>query len=203
MYQYTSLTELCYLLSSPQNPPSDPEHQHQSCGKITVSMYFFSGKGDKMEQGASFEAKDNSRGADVGLWFAVSPQGPWTGIRSLLPLSTFPKEVSNRQLAVEVTMQQNHKVMKVRSLIMVSNNTDIPLDVCLCPFSLLNSSDNSAGSTENNLFTVVEEIFENQRYQPLAGGWGSRWPGHLLPNDPSHWSNRDYSQTSQVALTFC
>ena len=36
---------------------------------------------------------------------------------------------------------------------------------------------------------VVEEVFENQRYQPFRG-WGSSWPGHLLPTDCGKWSDR-------------
>ena len=27
------------------------------------------------------------------------------------------------------------------------------------------------------------KIFENQRHQPGAGGWGNTYPGHLLPTD--------------------
>ena len=36
---------------------------------------------------------------------------------------------------------------------------------------------------------VVEEVFENQRYQPFRG-WGSSWPGHMLPTDCGKWSDR-------------
>ena len=31
-------------------------------------------------------------------------------------------------------------------------------------------------------------VYENQRYQPGAGGWGSRYPGHLLPTDRSKYA---------------
>lgn len=34
---------------------------------------------------------------------------------------------------------------------------------------------------------VVEEVFENERWQPFRG-WGHTWPGHFLPTDPvRHW----------------
>lgn len=33
-------------------------------------------------------------------------------------------------------------------------------------------------------------LFENQRFQPLAG-FGSSYPGHLLPTDRGKWSNRE------------
>lgn len=157
-----------------------------------MSMSFFSAKCDKKDRPKVFDSKDDPRGADIGVWFAVNPQGPWTGLRSVLPVSTLLKEIGKRHLAVEVSMQQNLKAVKLRSLTIVVNNTDMALDVCLCPYSLLNS--------DNQQSTAIEEVFENQRYQPLAGGWGSKWPGHLMPNDPCRWSNRDYSIKSQVIL---
>lgn len=34
---------------------------------------------------------------------------------------------------------------------------------------------------------VLEEVFENERWQPFRG-WGHTWPGHFLPTDPvRHW----------------
>ncbi len=36
----------------------------------------------------------------------------------------------------------------------------------------------------------VEEVFENSRYMPLQG-WGSSYPGHLLPTDRRRWSRFD------------
>ena len=165
-----------------------------------MSMYFFSGKGEKKEKMTGFESKDDLKGVDIGLWLAVTPQGPWAGLRSVLPAATIPKEIGRRVLALEVSMQQNQKCVKVRGLVMVVNNTDMALDICLCPFPLLNIPDGSTKDSESNVSTIMEEIFENQRFQPFAG-WGSKWPGHMMPGDPSRWSNRDYSITSQVGIT--
>lgn len=160
-------------------------------------MYFFSAKGEQKEKMTDFESKDDTKGVDIGLLLAVTPEGPWAGLRSFLPVTTVPKEIGRRLLAIEVSMQQNQKCVKVRSLATVVNNTDMALEICLCPYPLLNIPDGSTKDSESSLSTVVEEIFENQRYQPLAG-WGSKWPGHMMPGDPSRWSNRDYSNTSPV-----
>ncbi|XP_024384462.1 uncharacterized protein [Physcomitrium patens] len=186
-----------YHLSQPRrmNAPSDHEAQKKSWGLITVSMYFFSAKGEQKEKMTDFESKDDTKGVDIGLLLAVTPEGPWAGLRSFLPVTTVPKEIGRRLLAIEVSMQQNQKCVKVRSLATVVNNTDMALEICLCPYPLLNIPDGSTKDSESSLSTVVEEIFENQRYQPLAG-WGSKWPGHMMPGDPSRWSNRDYSNTS-------
>ncbi|KAG0568137.1 hypothetical protein KC19_7G189300 [Ceratodon purpureus] len=190
-----------YPLSQPRkmNVPGGHEAHKKSWGLVTMSMYFFSAKGEKKEKMTGFESKDDIKGADIGLWLALTPQGPWTGLRSVLPATTIPKEISRRPLAIEVSMQQNQKCVKVRGLVMVVNNTDMALDVCLCPFPLLNIPDGSTKNSESNVSTIMEEIFENQRYQPFAG-WGSKWPGHMMPGDPSRWSNRDYSNTSQELI---
>ena len=34
------------------------------------------------------------------------------------------------------------------------------------------------------------EVWELQRWEPFVG-WGSTWPGHLYPTDPSRWTSRD------------
>lgn len=47
----------------------------------------------------------------------------------------------------------------------------------------------SAISQDNNEGPVIEEIFENERLQPFVG-WGSKYPGHLLPTDRKKWSDR-------------
>lgn len=37
---------------------------------------------------------------------------------------------------------------------------------------------------------VVDEVFENERWQPIWG-WGHSWPGHFLPTDPCRrWCRR-------------
>ena len=41
---------------------------------------------------------------------------------------------------------------------------------------------------------VVEEAFENSRYMPTLG-WGSSFPGHMLPTDRRHWSRIDGSNS--------
>lgn len=51
--------------------------------------------------------------------------------------------------------------------------------------------------------TIVEsEVFENERLQPFVG-WGSSWPGHLLPTDRcGRYSARDGSPGGDAAAEF-
>lgn len=37
------------------------------------------------------------------------------------------------------------------------------------------------------------QVFENQRYQPIRG-WGSNYPGHMLPTDRRRYSDANGSQ---------
>lgn len=48
--------------------------------------------------------------------------------------------------------------------------------------------------------SVVEESFENSRYMPTMG-WGSSYPGHLLPTDRRHWSSADGVHSSDTLHT--
>jgi hypothetical protein len=53
-------------------------------------------------------------------------------------------------------------------------------------------------SPEAAASAYIEEVFENSRYMPLQG-WGSSYPGHLLPTDPvRRWSRLDVTQCADV-----
>jgi hypothetical protein len=53
-------------------------------------------------------------------------------------------------------------------------------------------------SSEAAASACIEEVFENSRYMPLQG-WGSSYPGHLLPTDPvRRWSRLDVTQCADV-----
>jgi len=55
----------------------------------------------------------------------------------------------------------------------------------------------SAISKDNNEGPVIEEMFENERLQPFVG-WGSKYPGHLLPTDRKKWSDRSGKVSSMT-----
>ncbi|GFR46751.1 hypothetical protein Agub_g8376, partial [Astrephomene gubernaculifera] len=49
---------------------------------------------------------------------------------------------------------------------------------------------------------VVEEVFENERFQPFRG-WGHMWPGHFLPSDRvGHWSDRQGKPGGSASMAF-
>lgn len=132
---------------------------------------------------------ENVMERDIGFWVGLGLQGTWESIRSLLPLSVVPKSLQNDFIAMEVVMKNGKKHAIFRSLATLVNESDVKLDISIC-----HASPNSG--TSNN--SVVEEIFQNQRYQP-SSGWGNNWSG-LGSIEPGPWSTRDFSNSSKVSV---
>ncbi|KAJ7520829.1 hypothetical protein O6H91_19G024200 [Diphasiastrum complanatum] len=184
-------------LNSPNKQGIGAEHQTSSCGELAIRLYYFT-------MGTNWHAtnetgNDESQFKDLALWFGLTPHGPWETLRSTLSQGVIPKVVNGQKIAIEATIIQGRKHVSFRSLATIRNNSDVALEICVCPVSLLNYRDESASSGASKTAVFLEECFENQRYQPLAG-WGSKWPGHLMPTDPGRWSTRDYSRSSQEFL---
>ncbi|PON35169.1 Vacuolar protein sorting-associated protein, partial [Trema orientale] len=130
--------------------------------------------------------RENVMERDTGFWVGLSPQGTWESIRSLLPMSVVPKLLQNDFIAMEVVMKNGKKHAVFRSLATLGNESNVNLDI-----SISHLSPNSG--TSNN--SVVEEIFQNQRYQP-SSGWGNNWSGFgSVVSGP--WSTRDFSNSSK------
>ncbi|KAJ4956285.1 hypothetical protein NE237_013068 [Protea cynaroides] len=127
---------------------------------------------------------------DSGFWVGLGPEGPWESLRSLLPLSVIPKMLKEDFVALQVVMKNGKKHAIFRSLATVTNDSDVKMDLSVCPISTLH---NPALSFSES--TVIEEVFENQRYHSISG-WGNRWPG-FHGNDPGRWSTRDLSYSSK------
>ncbi|KAF6156505.1 hypothetical protein GIB67_011306 [Kingdonia uniflora] len=131
---------------------------------------------------------------DMGFFVAFGPEGPWESFRSFLPLSIVPKKMKESFIAMEVTMKNGKKHAIFRGFAIVINDSDAKFDMCLCPLSMVHS--HTFLTSEAGHQTVAEEeVFENQRYQPISG-WGNKWPG-FRGNDPAHWSTGDFSYSSK------
>eukprot|EP00850_Spirogloea_muscicola_P005223 SM000023S07679 [mRNA] locus=s23:814661:836470:+ [translate_table: standard] len=132
-----------------------------------------------------------------------SPEGPWTGIRWLQStgIRIVLCRVGQRGLAVEVHSLSSERLgagthARLRSLATLVNNCAVPLEARCWPRALLDEAGPASEAAQSRSTTLMaEEVFENQRYQPVAG-WGSSWPGHLRPMDPPRWTSADGSQSS-------
>ncbi|XP_058093613.1 uncharacterized protein LOC131239768 [Magnolia sinica] len=164
----------------------------KDCGCLLVSTSYFEKKTIVNFQREMESTKATDSG--VGFWVGLDPEGPWESFRSLLPLSVVPKTLNENFFALEVIMKNGRKHAILRGLAVVVNDADVPLEVSACPASMLDSHAFPISET-NNCAVVTEEIFENQRYQPISG-WGNKWPG-FRGNDPGRWSTRDFSYSSK------
>eukprot|EP00850_Spirogloea_muscicola_P018627 SM000173S02996 [mRNA] locus=s173:28246:52241:- [translate_table: standard] len=151
-------------------------------------------------QQAGFPAHTGATSVQI----ADSPEGPWTGIRWLQSTGTriVPRRVGQRGLAVEVLSLSSERLgagthARLRSLATLVNNCAVPLEARCWPRALLDEAGPASEAAQRGSTTLMaEEVFENQRYQPVAG-WGSSWPGHLLPMDPPRWTSADGSKSSR------
>ncbi|KAL0925485.1 hypothetical protein M5K25_003821 [Dendrobium thyrsiflorum] len=167
-------------------------HNHEEnndCGMLVISTAYFERNIDmnfqKSIQSTNFVDRD------VGFWVGLGPEGPWEIFSSVLPLSVVPKSLDGNPFAFEVLMRNGRKHAILRALAVIKNETDIKVEVSLCPSSMLSSPILNEG--RENAAVELEEIFENQRYQPISG-WGNL---SNLHGDPGHWSTRDFSYSSK------
>lgn len=138
----------------------------------------------------------NDLDEDMGFWVALAPEGPWDGFRSSLPLSVVTRKLKDDFVALEVSMKNGKKHAVFRGLAMVTNDSDITLNISTCHVSVINGHDISSRTSSNNI--IIEEIFENQQYHP-GSGWGNN-EYSSRDNDPRRWSTRDFSYSSRVSF---
>lgn len=160
-------------------------------GCLLVSTSYFESK--KVVNFQEDTENENRVDRDVGFRVGLGPEGTWESFRSLLPLSVIPKTLEDDFIAVEVVMKNGKKHAIFRSLATVVNDSDVKLDISICSMSMPHSRDPSSETRSRNI--MVEEVFQNQRYQPISG-WGNKWHG-FPTNDPGHWSTRDFSYSSK------
>ncbi|KAJ3675683.1 hypothetical protein LUZ60_004725 [Juncus effusus] len=160
------------------------QKERKECGKLVLSTCFIERNIQTNSQ--TGKGLKNSE-TEVGFSIGLTSKGPWESFGSVLPLSTVPKSLNENHFAFEVSMRNGKKHATLRALAVVSNDSNVKLELSLCPVGMVGSSQTGyeSGSGSNLL---MEEVFENQRYQPISG-WGKI--------EPWKWSTRDFSHTSK------
>ncbi|KAI4344734.1 hypothetical protein L6164_011925 [Bauhinia variegata] len=166
----------------------DNEDMHDGCLLVSTT-YFERNTIANLQKGM---VSENVTGREIGFWVGLGPGGEWDSIRSLLPFSVVPKSLQNEFIAIDVVMKNGKKHAIFRGLVTVVNDTDVKLSIATCHASVRVGTDPSLGVSSIN--SVVEEVFQNQYYQPTSG-WGNKWPSSQ--HDPGHWSTRDFSYSSK------
>ncbi|AQK59115.1 calcium-dependent lipid-binding family protein [Zea mays] len=138
--------------------------------------------------------KDSINNVESDFCIGLSPDGPWESFTAALPVTVLPKSLNNNRFAFEVTMRNGKKHATLRGLAVIANDADIKLEVSICPVNML---DNSMLNTRLASSTsVIDEVFENQWYRPIAG-WGHN-PSIGHRKDLKQWSTKDCSYSSKA-----
>lgn len=161
------------------------------CGCLVISTSYFERNADMNIRRGIESATSTER--DVGFCVGLSQDGPWESFDSVLPLSVVPKSLNKNPFAFEVVMRNGKRHAILRALAVIVNDANIKLEVSVCPATMLSNPVLNMGL--NSATTVTEEVFENQRYQPISG-WGNKSSGSR-GNDPGRWSTNDFSYSSK------
>lgn len=167
--------------------------QDKECGILVLSTCFI--ERNNQTDFNTEKGHKNNDDKEIGFLIGLTHNGPWESFGSVLSLSVVPKSLNDNHFAFDVSMRDGMKYATLRALAVVSNDSDVKLEVSVCPFGLISSlqspSYESSGSN-----SIVEEVFENQRYQPISG-WGNK-SSSQHGNESWNWSNRDFSHLSKV-----
>lgn len=142
--------------------------------------------------------KDSMINVESDFWIALCPDGPWESFTAALPVAILPKSLNNNHFAFEVSMRNGRKHATLRGLAVIANDSDIKLEVSICPVNMLNSSVLNSRSVSST--NAIDEVFENQWYRPIMG-WGPN-PSSDHRNDLNQWSTRDCSYSSKVLFIY-
>jgi vacuolar protein sorting-associated protein 13A/C len=91
-------------------------------------------------------------------------------------------------------MRNGKKHATLRALAIIANDSDMKLEVSVCPVNKISSSMLNAGSTSST--STVDEVFENQWYRPISGWASNNSSDHGI--ELGQWSTRDCSYSSKV-----
>ena len=159
------------------------------------------------------EPAKSAAALDMRAWVGLNPTGPWTPVTSE---HVHACSIGGADVVTEPFLRddQDNFGLRLRSPLTVRNNTQLPMEVSVVPVAakasgrragqlqlsrtLSRSRDDKHSPTGPSVEGQRrnEEVFENQRYQPIRG-WGSSYPGHMLPTDRRRYSDAHGSQGSK------
>ncbi|XP_042394059.1 uncharacterized protein LOC121984930 isoform X2 [Zingiber officinale] len=148
----------------------------------------------------NFESTVTNRAGFIQI--SPSREGPWTSMRLNYAAPTACWRFRNDVVASEVSVINGNRYVDIRSLVSVTNNTDIFIDLCLISKS---SSDNHTSMDEKSEGLdrrpdddkyETEEFFETQKFHP-SDGWISRYSSTPFANQ-SGCSSDDRNKVASI-----
>lgn len=120
---------------------------------------------------------------DVGFWFGLHPEGVMNSVKSLLPISVVPKSLDNDLIAMEVLVKNGKKHAIFRGLVAVVNDSDVKLDVSLCPLSCIDDRNYTLGTSSRNTVTKQPATFIKDDLIVLSPGTSTVLPWRCTSKD--------------------
>ncbi|XP_047337153.1 uncharacterized protein LOC124940662 [Impatiens glandulifera] len=128
-----------HITSHPLKRKVQDSDNMESSGCLLVSISYFERK-----QIANLQSDDKTRkdvDRDVGFCVRLDPDGEWETFPSFYPLSVITRKLTYDFIAMEVVMRDGKKHVIFRSLATVVNDSDIKLDILVCPVTMIQSDD--------------------------------------------------------------
>ncbi|KAL6952989.1 hypothetical protein U1Q18_041399 [Sarracenia purpurea var. burkii] len=121
---------------------------------------------------------------DAGFWVGLGPEGEWQCFRSFLPLSVVTKTLADEFVAVEVEMRNGKKHAILRGLATVTNDSDVKLDILVCPMSVI-GSDNLSANKKQEVFEQHITTMPNF-VSTISPGSSTLLPWRSMSKDSDH-----------------
>lgn len=176
-----------------------------TCGRIKC-VVLLSPRSTVPNTGKGFTGDSNSG----YLQISPSREGPWTTVRLNYVAHAACWPLGNAVVASEVIVEDGNRYVNIRSLVSVSNTTDLVLDLCLQlnssneSMDTLDDTSNDSSTNETNTNDVQKHIFIGELKPgesiplPLFGLIHS---GYVLQLRPSTLNDREEYSWSSVMYT--
>ncbi|KAJ4957745.1 hypothetical protein NE237_024856 [Protea cynaroides] len=135
---------------------------------------------------------ENEKKTSTSIQISPTREGPWTTARLNYAASAACWRLGNDLVASEVNVKDGNIYVIIRSLVSVSNNTDIVLDLCLKAKDFSTSMrpindgvQNGDKAFEGNRIET-DEFFETEKYKPAIG-----WVGCSIQPKQDHFGAGD------------
>lgn len=129
-------------------------------------------------------------------YIQISPsrEGPWTTVKLNYIAHAACWPLGNAVVASEVIVEDGNRYVNIRSLVSVSNNTDLVLELCLHLDASNENLDRIDDARKESLTNEIkrDEFFETEKLDPAVG-----WVGASVQS--SH-GTRDVMNADQVSV---
>ncbi|PIA31101.1 hypothetical protein AQUCO_05300138v1 [Aquilegia coerulea] len=154
-------------MSMPQEDISKTSNGRIRCGVLLSAMY----EVQNDERNLTKERKPGN------IQISPTREGPWTSVRLNYAAPAACWRLGDDVVASEVNVIDGNRYVNIRSLVSVSNHTDLILDLCLTLKDSVGhvesiDNDNDQEEIDNSERFETDEFFETEKFNPAIGWVG-------------------------------